>query len=435
MAVSVIIPEGIIICAFGQWREARVLHTAWRAKYGRPKKTWAEKLRLWGSLDDGFGIDGAFFVVMGGFVVDLPREPEIRPGVIDRAPEHSVGDNHNSITTTITASGFLVYLDQGYIHDRTFDRESITDKNKTNNIAKLIASSQALWLVAQCITRFASSLPLTLLEIHVGIQVLCTLILYTLWWSKPLDVNVPIKIVLRKKFSDLRSDDVPNLAAEELVHEENKSDQQLLKQSPRALHFITRRTPSGLTAVTARALYDIIRYILEQPAGIGGDEPGCGTGSIVLEGLLIIINGILHATAWNVHFPSTLECWLWRGTSIYMCIFPFLIVWLQTTPLDYCDLRVVIWKFQLKKRTLFRCFCDSVRGVHYMCDRNFTRNHHHARVMWFGIYYLHILSFLLLIMIYTLSIIIITVEMYFSLRDLPQGAFDTPVWSDYWPHL
>lgn len=114
---------------------------------------------------------------MGGFVVDL----EI-PG---------------NVTSTLTPNGFLKYLDEGYIHKNTFDRASIADRGKSSAIAKSIAGSQALWFMVQCVSRWWVGLPLTLLEIHVGIQVLDTAVLYAFWWSKLLDVNTPIKIVLR----------------------------------------------------------------------------------------------------------------------------------------------------------------------------------------------------------------------------------------------
>jgi hypothetical protein len=41
----------------------------------------------------------------------------------------------------------------------------IQDKSKTSTLAQTIVCTQALWFMAQCISRFAQPLPITLLEV------------------------------------------------------------------------------------------------------------------------------------------------------------------------------------------------------------------------------------------------------------------------------
>lgn len=101
MLVALIIPEAIIMSAYGQWRMAQRIHTAWRAHHGHQPITWLDTFMFWKTTtNDGLGIDGAFFVVMGGFVLDLPLHvSEYTPGI-----------------TTLTPLGFLKYLEDGHIH-------------------------------------------------------------------------------------------------------------------------------------------------------------------------------------------------------------------------------------------------------------------------------------------------------------------------------
>lgn len=151
IVLAVLVPEGLLVCAFGQWREAKKIEQAWRQK----------------GFGDELGMDGAFFVVMGGFLVRTAEKPGGR-------------EKRELYTATLTPTGFLRYLARGNIVPSSFDKSAIADKGKASNIAKLLACTQALWMIVQSIARFISHMPITLLEIHVLIQVVCTSFIY--WW-------------------------------------------------------------------------------------------------------------------------------------------------------------------------------------------------------------------------------------------------------------
>lgn len=218
MFVSILIPEGVLICAMGQYRDAKALRKAWRASDRIPDNSKH-------MLD----MQVAFFVVMGGFVVDeeelaesdaefkptwwqnvkcylvLWKPKALRsflkegiPKIIPPRPRNP----RNRCRAILTPSGFRKYLDDGLIHEKTFDRAMIDDKCKANVLSKFLAGGQALWLVAECAVRWKSGLPLTLLEIHVLIQVVRTALIYGFWWEKPLDVNEPIVIKLELAVRD-----------------------------------------------------------------------------------------------------------------------------------------------------------------------------------------------------------------------------------------
>ena len=68
----------------------------------------------------------------------------------------------------------------------------IRDKSKADGLAKTIVVLQAGWQIIQTIARLHQNLPITLLEVNTIGHVLCALVLYLLWWSKPLEVKDPI---------------------------------------------------------------------------------------------------------------------------------------------------------------------------------------------------------------------------------------------------
>lgn len=421
MLVSLIVPEGIIICAFGQWRAANRLRRAWRQKLGLEPITWLNTLMFWRTSEDGLGSDGAFFVVMGGFVVDLPI-----PAVTD----DKLPITAKPATATLTPHGFLKYLDEGYIHRETFDKRSIVDKGKTSNIAKLVASTQTLWLLVQCVSRWVTSLPLTLLEIHVVIQVLCTIILYTLWWSKPLDVNDPIKISLEKAPAD-KSRDTPNYGQWELVLEEEKDENYFSESELGKRNFFILSTPACLTAVVGKAYHDMMEYIVHSNYHESQSQES-GWLPLFVEGMLITTIGVLHAAAWNVHFPSDVELWLWRGSSIAMCVFPFgpgIIV--SKTNYQH-DLVVLLWKMQFEKKGFVNWIMQTLRAVHGICVKHGEAG---GSIRYVYLHYMLILVCLFFVSCYAFSVMFITVEAYISLRSPPDGSFLTPKWTDYWPHL
>ncbi|KAL8976474.1 MAG: hypothetical protein Q9205_007522, partial [Flavoplaca limonia] len=72
--------------------------------------------------------------------------------------------------------------------------EQIKDKSKADGLKKTLVCAQATWFCVQCIARHAKSLPLSLLELNTVAHALCTLVIYLLWWHKPLDVEEPTLI-------------------------------------------------------------------------------------------------------------------------------------------------------------------------------------------------------------------------------------------------
>lgn len=116
----------------------------------------------------------AWYTVMGGFVVDV-------------SPIH---DRYTKMT--ITHWGIWELAKRGLF--LPMEDDAIQDKAKATYLAKSIVICQLLYLVVDCIGRAAEGLPLTLLEIHTLVHVVCAGALYIAWWEKPFDVTEPTSI-------------------------------------------------------------------------------------------------------------------------------------------------------------------------------------------------------------------------------------------------
>ncbi|KAJ3468187.1 hypothetical protein MRS44_002252 [Fusarium solani] len=135
----------------------------------------------------------AFFIVMGGVridVKDLLSWPDI-----DDSSRWGVGslprEDVEGRGTTVRVSGTTVLWLAGQGHWVKIPRAKITDKSKADTFQKILVLIQVSWMIMQCIARWMYKLPLTLLEIHTMVHVVCAMILYGFWFKKPLNVQDP----------------------------------------------------------------------------------------------------------------------------------------------------------------------------------------------------------------------------------------------------
>jgi hypothetical protein len=74
----------------------------------------------------------------------------------------------------------------------------VKDKSKGDWLIKSLACIQATWFYVSCLVRVGQSLPLTLLELNTFAHAMCTIVVYFVWWHKPLDVERPLLIISPK---------------------------------------------------------------------------------------------------------------------------------------------------------------------------------------------------------------------------------------------
>ncbi|RYP84419.1 hypothetical protein DL770_005211 [Monosporascus sp. CRB-9-2] len=275
---TVVAPEFTLSSAIAQWKEvADIL------------KCWQES---WGDSDEAQWLDksGAFFVVMGGYFL--------------KWPDMELPDYSSLKAPAVSASGFKQLLKdkiiqrlvkKGKLHKRDFDSRVIDNKSKANMVAKILVFGQLVWMVIQCLGRKIAGLPVTLLEVHILIQVAYTLLAYFFWWHKPLDVAEAITIPL------------------------DRGDAELLKQKgffadlgdvPRrdrnSLCVRNRAVCDGPVSPASRASYDLV-WTLDRET----------RGWVTIMG---VVNGALHCVAWVAHFPTPIEMWLWRASFLMIAV-------------------------------------------------------------------------------------------------------------------
>ncbi|KAI5839464.1 hypothetical protein DFP73DRAFT_483878, partial [Morchella snyderi] len=182
--VSIVLPPGIMVCAMGELYDACQVLKAWNKK----REDW-KRDNIIDEIDDSnaLGLDGAFFIVMGGFVVqkvEVPKQSTTPLGLSRAAARKTRPSDATGIYwSTLTPEGFIDYLEAGDIRPGSFEKRDMDDKGKANMIAKIFAFTQALWMIVQAFARWRDQrhLPLSLLEVHVIIQVVCTSVIYACW--------------------------------------------------------------------------------------------------------------------------------------------------------------------------------------------------------------------------------------------------------------
>ena len=108
-----------------------------------------------------------------------------------------VASMHDTWTrSTVTPEGLLFLARNGEFVDISDD--FIRDKSKADLLAKGLACLQILWVVGQAIERKIAGYPITLLEIHTLVHVVCAVCMYILWLYKPLNVRDPTVVNARE---------------------------------------------------------------------------------------------------------------------------------------------------------------------------------------------------------------------------------------------
>jgi hypothetical protein len=116
-----------------------------------------------------FSLAYCFYVVMGGFVMNLQEVDANGP-------------------LTITPEGVLGLAKRGQL--LLIDESEISDKSKADILAKALVCFQVSWMLIQCIARKVVGYPLPIVELHTLVHVACALVMYGLWFK----VSVPLRL-------------------------------------------------------------------------------------------------------------------------------------------------------------------------------------------------------------------------------------------------
>lgn len=217
-----------------------------------------------------------------------------------------------------------------------FDIEDaeIEDHSKADVLVKVLALVQILWFVAQAIGRVAQGLAFTTIELFTLGIIVCAVVIFTFCWSKPFEVHRPVVVYMQ---------------GVESVLERERDGGRIEMTTDNILHI-------GRTSVILMSSLTLLTCTVF--AGI-------------------------HVIAWNFHFPTSIEMWLWRASSIL------------------CSVLVLI----ISLGALIGGDVDGAKR-------------------WF---------FLVCAGLYIFCRIYMFVEMFVSLRSVPASVYQTPKWSQYFP--
>lgn len=245
---------------------------------------------------------------------------------------------------------------------------------------------QSVWLAVQCATRFVCGLPVTLLEYHVVIQVGYAIAMYYFWWLKPKDVNEPIEVLQWSQIADPADPALPSF----------------VKMVPQSK-----------------------RFIVDELVSSGFD----GHTDALTAAVLGLPTSGFHLLAWNRHFPSAPEKWIWRICSIGIGVAPICMyahfvvskhivtyIWGSAVgdPLWRRVHKLIMDKFQMAP--------GSYRIINSSLEVRPTE------MLFYVTTWLNIYS-------YTAFSVLLGMVAFLSLRSVPEGSYERVVWGNYWPHL
>ncbi len=286
--------------------------------------------------------------------------------------------------------------------------ETIEDKSKGDALFKTISILQLSWFVVQCIARALQHLPITLLEMTALAFAGLSIIMYSLWWYKPLNVKYQISL----DGSDYR-----------LWPETNDREESASPVSPswaewagwaehgfylfmNWIYWIMHTT----LGIPANELREDIGYTAFRFYSGTAEESSKRFCTMVGVGSLF---GAFHCAAWSFYFPSHAEMVLWRFSST----------------------AVLIGLFAVGNGALI-----SLVGL---VNREWSSKLHRIfhgpwgdRKPWAKI--LTVISVLMMfggIVAYIVGRIMLIILAFLQLRSLPPFAFCTIQWTTYIPHI
>jgi hypothetical protein len=167
-----------------------------------------------------------------------------------------------------------------------------------DSLLKGFALVQTLWFAAQCVTRSLQWLETSTFEVMTIAYIVSMLPWGLLWWSKPYDVQLPTLLE-------------PHMWPE--------GTRERLKELSNETGFVMFRK------------FDLIEF-QRMRNSIAIDEfwtaknwrqtPNCHALLLSASTLAAI-----HCTEWNSSFPTIIECWLWRASSLMILLIPTLGWW------------------------------------------------------------------------------------------------------------
>ncbi|KAL5337263.1 hypothetical protein BJX70DRAFT_251167 [Aspergillus crustosus] len=293
----------------------------------------------------------------------------------------------------------IQFIEAGLIKCTDFTDREIKDRAKSDAFAKAFTVCQSTWVTANIIARAAYDLPITPFEFSTISYVVCAIMVYACWWSKPQDMAVPITIPLRYTRSDLPEDIciITDCRPKRWKHRQVIPPKDGVFAGLRTLgrRYQTMVVDETVQGTMTRGYRELSLR----------DETWLNTVA-ALSGLIFC--GV-HVAAWNFAFPTHAERIAWRVLSLTALAMVFVVYAIGQVPL------IIRWLLE-HRASLPQCL-----------QRFADPNGKYTLVEIFLPFPL-----MLIYAIARLGLVALTLS---SLRALPSGAYIAVDWLGSIPHI
>jgi len=294
----------------------------------------------------GWTLAHGFFLIMGGFTLHERGKP--------------VRILEDKDLEELSAAGKIEWP--------KISKEEIIDRSKGDYLSKAIVLFQVIWFIVQWFTRVSNNLDIALLEQSTVSYAAVTVVVYLLWWEKPLDVrfSTPVQLLQGdiekgdagpkiKSISELSDQEIPEgeenmalhpnpTAPPTIVQRDTSTPDPALTRMQR-FHAFRQRVCIKHGALCGLG-YVFILFPLQRFFGAFADilgrealgdkvirvptfysAPHLHTGLPLLFSFYVSMTfggeNIISSLSSKSDFATLQERWVWRISSILVLCFPF----------------------------------------------------------------------------------------------------------------
>jgi hypothetical protein len=338
--------------------------------------------------------------MMGGFRIEgysYSRTP-----TAEQSP--STPSTNTPLTMNVLTFDSFVYVMKHFpdiIPD--IPEESITDRAESSSLGKALLIVQVGWFCMNGASRLIQRLPISLLEVSTAAHGFCTLLVYLVWWTKPLNIAEgeiikgeearevhALLTCIDYEYSEISSL-AERVAAGDPSVPTNGNERVILAANA------LQRLPTTPTARPPRPFR--IHTFSSGPGSTFINSTSHAYYEFTAMAMSPILYGLIHFLVWSDQFPTPLEHLFWRISSVVV-------------------------------------LCSGLTAVTSMTMggylENLTRNNAAINVFVLAV---EKLTFPIIPVAHVLASGFLVGESFRQLFFLGPAVYQLPSWSNYWPHL
>lgn len=339
----------------------------------------------------------------------------------------------DNIQFPLTSKHLHFLIAEGFI-DRDYtkkyiivDERVIEDKNKTDDVVRIITVGQTLWFLANCIPRAVQGLAVTTMELTVCAFITTTVPVVYFWFQKPADIGSAFTIECHATVPQIRA-----RAGKTSSEEWYRTPLSFLDPEETWLSLGWTYFVNIVRHMTTLQLFKVPDYRCKAMRSIPDDHFGDMTPgpTLAIQAFVTAACFAINISAWNFWFPTAIERTLWRVASIVMAssVYWGAIVNMWIVPI-LTKLGVFAW-FD----ATFTCQIDRVwkgRGEFAAV----LRNNHPDKDPAFTVPLRVIIPGFFIAASYCIARAYLLVEDLVILRLQPPSTYETVNWTAFLPHV